>query len=723
MALRTGSRLGPYEIISKLGEGGMGEVYLAQDSRLEREVAIKVLPDRLSNNPDALKRFQEENKKIASLSHPNIRILFDIGSHRGRTYAVMEYLQGETLAERLAKDPIPWEESLEIALPTATGLAAAHGKGIVHRDMKPHNIFITENGDIKILDFGLAHAQSTRPRSSDQEQATTLTQHSFSESFAGTVSYMSPEQIRSEFSDSRSDIFAFGCVFWEMITGKRLFFRRTPVETAAAVLYDIPPLIEGYQIKIPQKLQQLINLCLEKEPEDRISSMKEIIELLIDIMDGTYKKRDVHPASVAVLPFQNLSPDKENEYFSDGLTDELINSLVKIGGLHVTSRTTSSLYKGQTKDIRRIGEELSVRTLVEGSVRKAGDQLRVTAQLINSEDGYHLWSDNFDRKVEDVFGVQSEIAEQIAKALQVVLTEKEKKALATAPTENIEAYDHLLQGRRHFYQFQRKGIERALSHFLHASSLDPGFAAAYAWASYCYAFLYSWFDASDTNLKEADTTSRKALGLDPDLAESHVGRGMALSLRKKRIEADREFETALQLQPDLYEALYFYARNCFSQGNSKKAARLAEKATEQKPDDYSSPYLLGMISIDLGRDMDAHNAFRLSMQRAEAFLELFPEDARALAFGSGALNHLGEKPKALEWVERAFAASPEEPMTLYACACDFAMLGRADKAISCLERARLFGSLPKSWLANDPDLDSLRDRPRFQAFLARLKDE
>jgi serine/threonine protein kinase/Flp pilus assembly protein TadD len=701
----------------------MGEVYLAFDSRLERKVAIKILPDRLSSDSEALKRFQEENKKVASLSHPNIRILFDIGTYRRRTYAVMEYLSGETLAERLDRAPISWSETVQIALQVANGLAAAHGRDIVHRDIKPHNIFLTESNEIKILDFGLAQAQARHPHSRDHDEATTLTQLSFSEGFAGTVAYMSPEQVRSEFADSRSDIFALGSVMWEMLTGKRLFFRRTPVETAAAVLYDAPPPIEKFKVEAPGKLQSLIQKCLEKEPEDRIQSMEDLIERLKIIQDSEFRKKSAHPSSVAVLPFKNKSRDKENEYFSDGLTDELINALVKIGGLHVVSRTASALYKDTAEDIRQVGEDLAVRYVVTGSVRKAGDKLRVTAQLIDTRDGSHIWSETFDRKVEDVFEVQFEIANNIAQALPVVLTDKEKRALAQAPTQNIEAYDHLLQGRRSFYQFQRSSIENALSHFLHASSLDPEFAAAFAWASYCYAFLYSWFDASETNLKETETTSRKALALAPDLAEVHVARGMALSLQRKRREADIEFDTALRLRPDLYEASYFYARNCFSQGKYEKAARLAAQATEQRPDDFTSPYLLGMIHTDLGRDMDARNAFQLSMQRAEAYLKLFPDDARALSFGAGALNHLGKKQLALEWVERAFASAPEEPMTIYACACNYAMLGRPDKAISCLERVRLFGSLPKAWLENDPDLNSLRDRPRFQAFLARLKDE
>jgi len=722
MALTTGTKLGPYEILSKLGEGGMGEVYQAKDLRLGRNVAIKVLTERLANDTAALLGFQDENKKVAALSHPNIRILYDIGTDEERTFAVMEYLEGETLAERLERSPIEWPEAVTISSAMASGLAAAHGKGIVHRDIKPHNVFLTASGEVKILDFGLALISKNKmdpQRSGD----TTVTYHGFAEGFFGTISYMSPEQISSNTADARSDIFAFGTVLFEMLTGQRLFFRKSPLETAAAVLNDAPPPLEKAGLEIPEKLQRLIDHCLEKNPDDRIQTMRDVIARLKAIDDDSSRKKDINPASVAVLPFVNMSPDKENEYFSDGLTEELTNALVKIGGLQVASRMTSALFKGKAEDIRAVGNRLRVRTVVEGSVRKAGDRLRIAAQLIHTEDGYHLWSETFDRTVKDVFSVQLEIAEKIAKALQVVLTEKEKRAIAKAPTENVVAYDFFLRGRQEFYQFRRKNFERALSFYLHAAKLDPNFAAAYAWASYSYAFLYSWFDASETNLFQAENAGRKALSLDPELAEAHVARGMVLYLRKETASADREFETALRLKPDLYEAAYFYARNCFSQRKFEKAAQLAAQAAELRPDDYNTTYLLGMIYTDLGRNKEAHDAFQLSMKRVESTLEIFPDDGRAMSFGAGALNHLGKKQQALDWTERALATSPEEPMTLYAVACDFALLGDPDKAISCLERARLFGSLPKKWLENDPDLNSLRRRPRFQAFLAHLKDE
>lgn len=721
MSLEKGTKLGPYEILSALGTGGMGEVYRARDPRLERDVAIKVLPDQVSQDISAMARFQHENKMVAALSHPNIRVIYDIGSDKGRTFAVMELLEGMTLGDCLQNAAFDWREAVRISMSVAQGLAAAHSKGIVHRDIKPENIFITEEGEIKILDFGLAH--SLGPDLGDGNRNTTLTNELLPEVFAGTVPYMSPEQVRSEPADARSDIFAFGCVLYEMLTGKRLFARNTAAETVAAILHDNPPHLKDAGISIPEELQRLLNLCLAKDQAHRLQSMSDVIVLLMELTQDPTTRKQVHPASVAVLPFVNMSASEEDEYFSDGLTEELINSLVKIGGLQVASRTTSALFKGKSQDIRMVGEQLSVKTVMEGSIRRAGNRFRISAQLINAKDGYHLWSETFDREVEDVLAVQGEIAEQIAQALQIVLTDKEKHAIAKAPTENVEAYDYCLQGRQYFYRFQRKGFDQALKLFLHAIELDPEYAGAYAWASYCYAFLYTWFDSSSYNLTEAEKASRKALSLDKDLAEAHVARGMVLSIEKKMSQAQKEFETAVRLKPDLYEASYFFARLYFQQGKLKEAVDLASKATRQRPDDYNAPSLLAMIYFDLERRDEATSAYQLCLQRVHNFLELFPDDARARYVGASALIRLGQKQQALEWTELVMEGQPQEPMTLYGVACNFAMLGRPDKAVSCLERALLFGTLPKSWLENDPDLDPLRGRPRFQAFLARLNDK
>jgi serine/threonine protein kinase/Flp pilus assembly protein TadD len=703
----------------------MGEVYLARDPRLERNVAIKVLPDRVAADPEALARFEHENKAVAALSHPNIRVIYDIGSGGGRTYAVMELLEGETLGERLERGPIPWEESVPLALQTAEGLAAAHGRGIVHRDIKPQNIFLTGGGVVKLLDFGLARSHSEPAAETGPDRDSTLTHDVLPEGFQGTVPYMAPEQVRSEPADARSDIFSFGVVFYEMLAGKRLFDRKTPAETVGAILHEKPAALSRSGIRVPAELQRVINLCLEKDPDNRFQTLEDIILLLKNLnregeQPGAECGRD---ASVAVLPFVNLGKGDEDDYFSEGLSEELINSLVKIGGLHVASRTSSAVFRGGREDIRHIGERLNVRTVLEGSVRRSGKRVRITAQLIKAADGYHLWSESFDRNLDDVFAVQGEIAAKIAESLRIVLTEKEKEAISRPPTENPEAYDYVFQGRREFYRYQRKGFEQALKLFRRAIRLDPGYAGAYAWAAYCHVFLYSWFDATEENLREAESAAVRALTLDPELAEAHVARGLALSLRKQMRNSEREFETGLRLRPDLYEVVYLYARHAFSRGQYEKAALLAEKAVRLRPDDYNAPYLLGMVLRAQNRRKEALAAYRACLERAENHLELFPEDTRARYFGAAALIDLGRAQEALEWTEQVLEASPEEPMTLYGVACNLARLGRPDKAVSTLERARLFGSLPRSWLEKDPDLDGLRDRPRFQAFLKQLRDD
>lgn len=719
MALVNGTKLGPYEILSKLGEGGMGEVYKAKDPRLEREVAVKVLTGRLAQDQGVLTRFQRESKIIASLSHPNIRAIYDFGSNNGLTYAVMEMLEGETLENYLEHSAFDWKKALQLALPIAEGLAAAHGKGIIHRDIKPSNIFLTADGGVKILDFGIA--QSKTKDSQEEDATSTLTGETLPGVVMGTIPYMSPEQVCGQQADARSDIFAFGTVLYEMLTGDCPFFRKTPAETVAAILNGPPPSLKESGIHVPEELQRVVTHCLEKNPADRFQSVRDLIFILRGIGHGISSRvQKGFDASVAVLPFVNLSSDKESEYFGDGLAEELINSLFRIEGLNVASRTSAFSFKGKNPDIRQIGEQLNVQTVLEGSVRKSGNRLRITAQLINVADGYHLWSEIFDRELEDVFAIQHEIAHSITRALQVVLSKKEKNGLLKAPTINVEAYDFCLRGRQVFYQFSREGFEQAKRLLACALELDSGYATAYAWVAYCYSFLYTWFDASESNLNKADKASLKALKLDPELAEAHVSRGMALSLKKKFKEAQKEFEIALKQKPELFEASYFNARLCFGQGELEKAVPFAEQANLQRPEDYNAPYLLGMIYSGLDREDEAQMAYRKSMEAAKNHVELFPKDARALYVGAAALVRMGENKRGLEWVERVLVINPEEPMTLYGTACTLALLGQTERALDSLEKVIALGTFQKKWLENDPDIDSLRNHPRFKALLKRL---
>lgn len=719
MTLATGIKLGPYEILAKLGEGGMGIVYQARDPRLERDVAIKVLPDRYVMDKVALARFQRETKVVASLSHPNIRSIYDLGLQGNQSYAVMELLDGETLAERLKREPLHWLETATIALAVAEGLFAAHSKGIIHRDIKPKNIFLTKNGTVKILDFGLAHREPSETKKRDKED--TITLKTLPGTIIGSYPYMSPEQISGKPVDKRSDIFSFGCVLYEMITGKSPFLKKGPASILAAVLNESPIITQGSKIGIPENFTQIISICLEKNPNNRFQSAQEIIDKLRPLEKNKIVKlnRSVR-ASVAVLPFVNMSPDKKNEYFGDGLAEELINSLFKVEGLHVASRTSSFTYKGKNQDIRHIGEQLNVSTVLEGSVRRSGNRLRVTAQLIDTVNGYHLWSDIFDREIDDVFEIQFEISESIAQALRIVLSNQEKSALLHVPTNNIEAYNYCLQGRQYFYQFTRKGFEQARKFFAQALNLDPNYASAYAWASYCYSFTYSWFNASETNLNKADKTSLNALKLGPELAESHVARGMALTLLNKLQEAREEFELALKQNPELYDAYYFYARVCFTQGELEKAAALAEKANELHPDDWNTPCLLGMIYKSLGNKEKHKESLIRGLDAIEKQMKMFPDDARILYLGGAVSIRLGKNKQGLKWAELALEADPVEPMTLYGIACSFALIGHPDRAFECLEKAAKYGRLPREWIEKDPDLDPLREYPRYTALLNKI---
>lgn len=720
MTLATGIKLGPYEILAKLGEGGMGIVYQARDPRLERNVAIKILPDHLAKNKDALARFQRETKVVASLSHANIRSIYDIGNYGSLSFAVMELLDGATLAEHMKETSLKWWDAVEIAKAVAGGLVAAHSQGIIHRDIKPKNIFLTKDGNIKILDFGLAHCASGTLKKKDKGD--TLTVQTEPGAVIGTYPYMSPEQVTGQKIDERSDIFSFGSVLFEMVTGKSPFLRAGPAATVAAILHNSPPSFEG-QGEIPEELKRITQRCLETKPERRFQSAQDLL-LQFKLLDEhtPIRKGRSSRASLAVLPFVNMSEDPDTDYFGDGLAEELINSLFKIEGLHVASRTSSFSFKGKNEDIRRIGEQLNVSTVLEGSVRRAGNRLRVTAQLIDAASGYHLWSEIFDREKEDIFDIQYEIAENIAQALRVVLTQKEKRALSHIPTVNVEAYDYCLRGRQSFYQFTRKGFEQARKLFAHALRLDPNYASAYAWASYCYSFIYSWFEANENNLTKADKTSLKALALGPELAETHVARGMALTLMNSLGDAKDEFETALKKNPGLFEAYYFYARVCFAQGELEKAVELAEKASSLHPDDCNAVCLLGMIYDSLD-DTEKLNATLLkSMEAIRKQMELFPDDARILYLGGATSIRLGNYEQGLAWAEKALAAHPVEPMTLYGIACSFALIGQQSKAFDCLEKATQYGRLPREWIEMDPDLKSLHGHPRFKTLLKTLEN-
>jgi TolB-like protein/Tfp pilus assembly protein PilF len=424
--------------------------------------------------------------------------------------------------------------------------------------------------------------------------------------------------------------------------------------------------------------------------------------------------------SVAVLYFENLSEAKEDQYFRDGITEDIITELSNIRELRVFPRSAVMAFRDKNVAAQQVGQQLNAPFVLSGSLRRAGNRLRITAQMVETRTGYSIWAKRYDRQLEDVFAIQDEIAQSIAQALEVVLSEKEKRAIAKAPTTNVEAYDHYLRGRQFFYHMRRQSYKFARQMFQRAIEIDPAYARAYAGIADCCSFLYMYAESTEENLKEADASTRKALELDPDLAESHASRGLALTLNKRYDEAEQEFEKAVRLDPKLFEAYYFYGRASFQQGKLAKAAGLFEQAQRVKPDDYQTPGLLAMVYDGLERKDEAMASHRRAMELIEKHVGLYPDDARAWYLGANSLIAIGERERGVEWAARALAMDPEEPSILYNVACVYALQGLTEDAIECLEKAVRFGFGHREWIANDSDLESIRSHPRFQALLQRL---
>ncbi|MFQ5662499.1 MAG: protein kinase [Terriglobia bacterium] len=711
----VGQTISHYHIAAKLGEGGMGAVYRAEDTKLQRAVALKFLPTELAADAEARQRLVKEARAASRLNHPNIATIYEVGEAEGTPFIAMELVSGESLKEVLLRGALPAPQLLQVARQIAEGLNEAHQAGVLHRDIKPGNIMLDTKGRVKVLDFGLA-VFTGRERQKGETEENFISRTATQWSTGGTVPYMSPEQLRGEPTDARSDIFSFGVMLYECLAGRLPFWGETSIDVLHAILREPPRPLRGLVPDISPEWEQLVERCLEKDPAKRYRSMAQVLEAL---------RRAAVPAtrpekSLAVLYFENLSGAKEDEYFRDGITEDIIVELSKIKELRVFPRSAVLAYRDKPVTAPQIGQQLNAAYVVGGSLRRAGNRLRITAQLVETRTGHSVWAERYDRQLEDVFAIQDEIAQNIARALRVMLTEKEKRAIEKVPTADVQAYDYYLRGRQFFHQMRKKGFDFARQMFARAIVIDPGYALAYAGVADCCSFLYMYWESIEANLKEADAASRKALELDPELAEAHASRGLAVSLIKQYDEARKEFETAIRLNPKLFEAYYFYARARFAEGKLGEAARLFEQACRVNPEDYQAPLLLGMVYSGLGRKAEAEGAYRRGLQVAEEYMELHPDDARALYLGAGALCQLGERGRSSEWARRALAMDPEDSGLLYNIACVYSLLGETEEAIDCLEKSITSGMGQKEWIENDPDLDALRRHPRFEALLERL---
>ncbi|HUQ19649.1 MAG TPA: protein kinase [Gemmatimonadaceae bacterium] len=706
-----------YRLDRELGRGGMATVYLAEDVRHDRRVALKVLHPELSSalGPD---RFLREIKLAARLNHPHIVPLFDSGEAAGFLYYVMPVVEGESLRDRLLRDgQVPVDEALQLTRGIASALDYAHRNNIVHRDIKPENVMLQE-GEAMVMDFGIAKAVSVAASEN-------LTQTGM---MVGTPAYVSPEQAAGDaVVDGRSDQYSLACVLYEMLSGRKPFTGTSAQAVLSKRFTDPVPSIRSAFPAAAQEVETAIQKALAKEAGERFATTMEFARALVaphlSTPDGSPLTGSTGGLrSIAVLPFSNLSSDPEGESFADGMAEEIINALSKVKALKVSSRTSSFTFKNKNEDIREIGRKLQVGTVLEGSVRKSGKRLRLTAQLVNATDNSQLWAERYDRELEDVFEIQDEIASNIVAALRLVLTDDEKRAIEK-PTANVEAYEFYLRGRQFFHQHRRRAHEFARQMFERAIELDPGYALAYAGIADCSSFLYQYFDASPQNLRRAESASRRALELAPQLPEAHAARGLAVSLTGQFDEAEREFQEAMRLNPKSFEAAYFYARSCMAKGDMEEAAKWFERAIAVRPDDFAALMIMSGVYEGIGRSEDSIKATRRAYDAARKHLELNPDNPRALYMGAAALSNLGESEKSRDWARRAMDMEPDDPSVLYNVSCVFAMEGMVDEGIDALTKAVDNGFGHWRWIEHDSSLDPLRDHPGFGELLAKKPAE
>jgi TolB-like protein/Flp pilus assembly protein TadD len=687
----------------------MATVYSARDLRHNRRVAVKVLNPEVAASMGTA-RFLSEITTAAGLSHPNIVPLHDSGEYEGIVYYVMPHIEGETLREKMNREgAIPVGDAVKIVARAAAALDFAHRRGIVHRDIKPENIMLCE-GEPLILDFGIAKAITAAAGASITQAGVSL----------GTPAYLSPEQASGEANiDGRSDQYSLACTFYEMVAGSAPFTATTPQRVIAMRFTDKPRDLASVSPSANAEISSAVGKAMSLDPVDRFASVSEFGKALTDAAaTQTAVKENDGRQSIAVLPFSNMSADPENEFFADGIAEEIINALTKIQALDVVSRGSAFAFKQRSEDVSEIGRKLGVRTILEGSVRKAGNRLRITAQLIDVNTRNYLWSERYDREMADVFAIQDEIATNIVNALKLVLSPKEEEAIKKVPTQSVRAYEYYLRGRQLFHQRRGETLDAAEDMYRRAIALDPNYALAYAGLADCSVFRAQDQGGGEEAVAQADASSKRALELDPNSAEAHASRGLTLSHQHRYEEANREFREAMRLDPTLYEAPYFFGRTLQSEGKLEEAAKMYERAVSIRPDEYQTLSYLAMAFQSLGDKEKLLETSARMVKAAERAIMLNPGDSRAYYLGAINLERLGESAKALDWANRALKLDPTHPVMLYNLACFHSVAGRVDVAIDHVERALDLGFLHKEWYLTDSDLGNIRDLPRFKTLIA-----
>ena len=719
-----GTTLAHYEIRDLLGKGGMGEVYRAHDPRLRRDVAIKLLPASLADDPERRARLEREARLLASLQHANIASIFGLEEDGTVRFLVLELVEGESVAARLERGPLPVDEAFDLARQVVAALEEAHRSDVLHRDLKPANVMITTRGQAKVLDFGLARSLlAGSPEADTSEHPTARLDLTGSGELLGTLAYMSPEQVLGRALDGRSDLFSFGVVLYEMLTGRHPFRRPSGGSTLDALLNAAPEPPSTVVSGLPAGADALLSRLLAKQPDGRYENATEVRRAL-DRLDEPPVERRPSP-TIAVLPFANSSSDPHDEFLADGMADEILSALTKVRSLRVLSRTSSFAFKGRSEDVRDIARVLGVDVVLEGSLRRVGPRLRVTTQLVDAADGYHLWSDRFDRDLEDVFAVQEEIAESVARALQIVLTQREREALQRIPTESIEAYELYLRGRGLLQWFTDDRAVKAQYLFRRAVALDPTFVPAWLGLAEASMLIVQWGlkARSPGDLEIAVEASERAFAIAPDQAETLTAKGLVAWLQDDAATAVVALERGRALDPRLWQAAFYLARVYMTRGDREAAVRCYLEAADIQPDDYQSLCLAAsLLEAMEEREEQLLEVCRRARGVLEGHLRLHPEDPRAYYLGSRIQHLLGAPETALEWAETALSLGASDGAVRYNVACFYLSIGRHEEALDLLEANVATGWGFGRWLEQDPDLDPVREHPRFQALLRKLQE-
>jgi serine/threonine-protein kinase len=792
MGLAAGTRLGPYEITAPIGAGGMGEVYKARDTRLGRTVAIKVLPPQFASNAERRARFTREAKTISQLNHPHICMLHDVGEQGGTAFLVMEYLEGETLAARLKKGPLPLDQALDLAAQIAEALDAAHNQAVIHRDLKPGNVMLTKSG-VKLLDFGLAKLVSEAHPAAAEASTTSGGLVTGAGVALGTAGYMSPEQVRGEALDARTDLFSLGVVLYEMTTGRRPFTGDSSVAVLASILKDTPPPVTTVNPHLPQQLDRIIRHSLAKTLDCRYQTSRDFrndLEELKHEIDADHAKTIARPSSlaradprrakawlltiaataaavaimaavamlspqrvssdrrlIAVLPLKNLSADPENEYFSDGITEDIIAQLSKLTDLRVIAATSVQRYKNSKKAVAEIGRELGVATLLEGSVRRVGDRVRIVSELVDARTAQQLWAETYDRDLRDIFAIQTEVSRSIAVALKGELSPAEAARLEKTPVKDLDAFNLYLKGRYYWNKRTSEGLKQGIEYFKQAIGKDPSYALAYSGLADSYNLLaqYGISPAEEVRPRAKEAATR-ALALDPTLAEPHVSQALVEHAEFGWAAAEAEFRRAIDLNPSYATAHHWYANYLAQSGRFDDAVAEIKRAQQLDPLSIGINTAFGAVlylarrndealaQLKTTLDMDpnfaqAHGALAEVYVQKRAYAQALDEynNVRALAGETAdlraSLGYLyavsGRPGTALQLVDELGRQRGPEAAAPGSLAVVYAALGQRDRAFAWLDKAYAERDAWLLFLKVEPKFDNLRSDPRFDMLLRR----